>query len=122
MRVSFLKLRKKLNFHYASILLILTVLNLNIPTTKSQNYDIKLVPCGKASPVTNTDCFKYDLNTNSCCFYKYSTKMGCMFLGTRYKGFKEYGALQVECGAGSQLINSKWLLFILILVIIFILN
>ncbi len=80
----------------------------NNSTTINQN--IKLETCGEA-PAVARDCFIFDTNTSSCCFYSFVDKKGCVALGKRYKGSTYYGSLYLECGDNFSKI-APWIVII----------
>ncbi len=103
-----------MKFHRESVKLLLFIFSL-VDLTASQKTINK---CGGSNPVIPADCFSYDTTENSCCFYTYKVDViGCAWLGTKYKGFTQYGALFVECRATIN--NLKYfsiLIFLLILI------
>ena len=112
-------------FHFFSIILISFIKSQNSVkpnntaannTKSTTNYYMKIETCAP-TPAIPRDCFSFDNETNSCCFYSYIDTSGCVWLGSRYIGETDYGALHFQCPAYLQELN----IFFLICLIIFLL-
>jgi hypothetical protein len=98
--------------------ILITILAITQIITQVPALNGTLTACGVPRPTVDSDCLSYSTDENACCFYSYYTKTGCYWLGTRYKGVGNYGALFVNCDAGYIKLYRQ---FFAIIVIIFIL-
>jgi hypothetical protein len=82
---------------------IIFVLSLSLSYSQNNSSDVnvkgipKIEVCGE-SPAVARDCFPFDTDSSSCCYYTFVDKKGCVALGKRHKGKTYYGSLYIECG------------------------
>jgi hypothetical protein len=83
-----------------SIIFVLS-LSLSYGQNNSSDVILKQIPkielCGE-SPAVARDCFPFGTYSNSCCYYTFVDKKGCVALGKRHKGKTYFGSLYIECG------------------------
>jgi hypothetical protein len=108
-----MKLKRNTLLIYLFLILCCAI---KIQTQNPQNRTFE--SCGISNPVEPRDCLIHDTPDNSCCYYQYrSDAAGCIWLGTRFNGYSNYGALYVQC---NSYINKLaiWSLFLVIFILI----
>ncbi len=98
---------------------LLIALSLIFIINNSKSKDIEIRYCSIKTPSVAADCYSYDTEKESCCYYKYDTLEGCVYLGTRYIGKRQYGALHVTCQGGFLNKINIFYCILLILLLIF---
>lgn len=88
---------KKILLIVFSIFMIPEIHSKNLTLFNSSPNNIEIKECAPI-PAVPRDCFSYDNDNNSCCYFSFVERRGCVWLGQRYVGKTEYGALYFECG------------------------
>jgi hypothetical protein len=73
--------------------------------------------CGLSKPAEELDCFSYTTEINSCCFYTFFGKTGCVLYNGLHSGKAVYGGLTVSCNHSERLRDISRIILILVLLI-----
>ena len=81
------------------------------------NLTTSITQCGISKPSEENDCFSYSTDTNSCCYYSYFDKKGCILYNGLHNGETNYGGLLVTCSSSFTYLSYSLSLLLLFIVL-----